>query len=136
MPVSINGNTGVITGISTGGLPDGCITADDLASGVAGINISNFTENAEGYVKFSNGFTIAWGESSGTSAEADVTWTYPVTFSTVYRVIHGTREPAGSSDGIMQLKSFTTTAATFRHNKFNSGSGTAYATCIAIGKIN
>ena len=36
MPVSINGNTGVITGISAGGLPDGCITAADLASGVGG----------------------------------------------------------------------------------------------------
>ena len=36
MPVSINGNTGVITGISAGGLPDGCITADDLASGAGG----------------------------------------------------------------------------------------------------
>tara|TARA_B100000945_G_C20377645_1_gene595454 strand:- start:897 stop:1484 length:588 start_codon:yes stop_codon:yes gene_type:complete len=36
MPVSINGNTGVITGLAVGGLPDGCITADDLASGAGG----------------------------------------------------------------------------------------------------
>ena len=36
MPVSINGNTGVITGISQGGLPDGCITAAELATGVGG----------------------------------------------------------------------------------------------------
>ena len=35
MPIAINGN-GTITGISAGGLPDGCITADDLASGVGG----------------------------------------------------------------------------------------------------
>ena len=35
MPVTINGN-GTITGISAGGLPDGCITADDLASGAGG----------------------------------------------------------------------------------------------------
>ena len=35
MPVTINGN-GTITGISVGGLPDGCITADDLASGAGG----------------------------------------------------------------------------------------------------
>ena len=35
MPVSINGN-GTITGISVGGLPDGCITVDDLASGAGG----------------------------------------------------------------------------------------------------
>ena len=35
MPVTINGN-GTITGISAGGLPDGCITADDLAAGAGG----------------------------------------------------------------------------------------------------
>ena len=32
MPVSINGNTGVITGLAVGGLPDGTIDADSLAS--------------------------------------------------------------------------------------------------------
>jgi len=36
MPVSINGNTGVITGISVGGLPDGCVDGDTLATGVGG----------------------------------------------------------------------------------------------------
>ena len=35
MPIVINGS-GSITGISAGGLPDGCVTADDLASGVGG----------------------------------------------------------------------------------------------------
>ena len=32
MPVSINGNTGVITGVAVGGLPDGIVDADMLAS--------------------------------------------------------------------------------------------------------
>ena len=32
MPVSINGNTGVITGVAVGGLPDGTVDADTLAS--------------------------------------------------------------------------------------------------------
>ena len=36
MPVSINGQTGVITGIAVGGLPDGCIASADLASGAGG----------------------------------------------------------------------------------------------------
>lgn len=31
MPIAING-TGTITGINAGGLPDGCITTDDLAA--------------------------------------------------------------------------------------------------------
>lgn len=32
MPVSINGNTGVITGLAVGGLPDGTVDADMLAA--------------------------------------------------------------------------------------------------------
>ena len=32
MPVSINGNTGVVTGLAVGGLPDGIVDADMLAS--------------------------------------------------------------------------------------------------------
>ena len=36
MPVSINGNTGVITGIAVGGLPDGIVDGDTLATGVGG----------------------------------------------------------------------------------------------------
>ena len=32
MPVSINGNTGVVTGLAVGGLPDGRVDADSLAS--------------------------------------------------------------------------------------------------------
>jgi len=36
MPVSINGQTGVITGLAVGGLPDGCIASADLASGAGG----------------------------------------------------------------------------------------------------
>ena len=35
MPITINGN-GTITGLSVGGLPDGCVDSDTLASGVGG----------------------------------------------------------------------------------------------------
>ena len=35
MPITLNGS-GTVTGISAGGLPDGCITAAELASGVGG----------------------------------------------------------------------------------------------------
>ncbi len=35
MPIAINGS-GTVTGVSVGGLPDGCITAAELASGVKG----------------------------------------------------------------------------------------------------
>ena len=33
MPIAINGSAGTITGVSTGGLPDGSVDADTLASG-------------------------------------------------------------------------------------------------------
>ncbi len=36
MPITINGSAGTITGVSTGGLPDGCVDADTLASGAGG----------------------------------------------------------------------------------------------------
>ena len=35
MPIVLNGS-GTVTGISAGGLPDGCITAAELATGVGG----------------------------------------------------------------------------------------------------
>ena len=36
MAISLNGGTGVITGVAVGGLPDGIVDADMIASGVAG----------------------------------------------------------------------------------------------------
>ena len=39
MPVSINGNTGVITGVAAGGLPDGCILDADI-NGMAASKLS------------------------------------------------------------------------------------------------
>jgi len=47
MPISINGS-GTITGISAGGLPDGIVDADTLASGVGGKIIQVVTGTALG----------------------------------------------------------------------------------------
>jgi hypothetical protein len=65
MPIVINGS-GTVTGISAGGLPDGCITTDELASTVnvakawvnfngtgvvairASYNVSSITDNGTG----------------------------------------------------------------------------------------
>ena len=33
MPITINGSAGTITGVATGGLPDGCVDGDTLATG-------------------------------------------------------------------------------------------------------
>jgi hypothetical protein len=75
MPITINGS-GTVTGISAGGLPDGVITTDDLASTVpvakawvnfngdatpairASYNVSSITDNGTGdyTVNFTNAF--------------------------------------------------------------------------------
>ena len=53
MPIAINGS-GSITGISAGGLPDGCVTADDLASGVGG-KLLNYAQTFKTDVSFFDG---------------------------------------------------------------------------------
>ncbi len=40
MPITINGS-GTVTGISVGGLPDGCVDADTLAAGAGGISVAD-----------------------------------------------------------------------------------------------
>jgi len=41
MPIVMNGSAGTITGVSTGGLPDGCVDGDTLATGVGGKILTN-----------------------------------------------------------------------------------------------
>ena len=87
MPIAINGS-GTVTGISAGGLPDACITTDELASTVnvakawvnfngtgavairASYNVSSITDNGTG--DYTVNFTTAL-------ADAD----YAATFGTV-----------------------------------------------------
>lgn len=61
MPITINGS-GAVTGISAGGLPDGCVTTDDLAnSAVTTAKLGN--NEASGLCK-------AWVNFNGTSTVA------------------------------------------------------------------
>jgi len=46
MAITINGGTGVITGVSVGGLPDGIVDADTLASGAGGVDGITSSANA------------------------------------------------------------------------------------------
>ena len=48
MPVSINGQTGVITGLAVGGLPDGIIQTADLADDAVTIAKLSATGTASG----------------------------------------------------------------------------------------
>jgi hypothetical protein len=79
MPITINGS-GTVTGISAGGLPDGVITTDDLASTVpvakawvnfngtgtvairASYNVSSITDNAVG--NYTVNFTTALADAN------------------------------------------------------------------------
>ena len=83
MPIQINGSAGTITGISTGGLPDGIVDADTLASnsvtsakmasGVGGkilqvLNGSTSTESTTSSTSFSdNGLSLAITPSATSS---------------------------------------------------------------------
>jgi hypothetical protein len=96
---------------------------------------TSFSNASNGYIKFPNRFAIAWCEGPGTGSEIDRTTSFPVTFTNVRRVVVGTRDPGGGIDGMYQLRSFNTTSATARLNKFNSGGGTGYPICIVFGYI-
>ena len=79
MPIAINGS-GTVTGISAGGLPDACITTDELASTVnvakawvnfngtgvvairASYNVSSITDNGTG--DYTVNFTTAFADAN------------------------------------------------------------------------
>ena len=73
MPIAINGS-GTVTGISAGGLPDGCITTDELASTV---NV------AKAWVNFNGTGTVAIRASYNVSSITDNgVGNYTVNFTT------------------------------------------------------
>ena len=63
MPITINGS-GTVTGISAGGLPDACITTDDLAANAA-------SGLAKAWVNFNGTGTVAIRASFNVSSITD-----------------------------------------------------------------
>ena len=109
MPIVINGS-GTVTGISAGGLPDGCITTDELASTVnvakawvnfngtgavairASYNVSSITDNGTG--DYTVNFTTAMADTNysvpasakntaSSNADIRVVGTYSLTTTSV-----------------------------------------------------
>ena len=79
MPITFNGD-GTVTGISAGGLPDGCITAAELASGVGGKIIQVKTvEKSDTYTNGSAGTHDVTGLSVTMDAPASSSSKYFVT---------------------------------------------------------
>ena len=71
MPITINGSAGTITGVSVGGLPDGCIDADTLAaSAKSPITVANTWRLANQYTYMFEG-TNAVINSNWEEADSD-----------------------------------------------------------------
>ena len=80
MPVSINGNTGVITGLAVGGLPDGVVDADMLAANAVAsgkiasgaITAAKLASGVGGKV-LSSGVAASWSGSTASTSYVDST---------------------------------------------------------------
>jgi hypothetical protein len=85
MPITINGS-GTLTGISTGGLPDGCIATDDLANNAvttAKMGSGEASGLCKAWVNFNGTGTVAIRASYNVSSITDNgTGTYTVNFTT------------------------------------------------------
>lgn len=85
MPIALNGS-GTITGISAGGLPDGCVTGDDIANNAVTIGKLGTTEQGQlckAWVNFNGTGTVAIRASYNVSSITDNgTGDYTVNFTT------------------------------------------------------
>jgi len=85
MPIAING-AGTITGISAGGLPDSCITTDDIAANAvtaAKLGADQASGLAKAWVNFNGTGTVAIRASFNVSSITDNgTGDYTVNFTT------------------------------------------------------
>jgi len=85
MPITINGS-GSVTGISSGGLPDDCITTADIAANAvttAKLGTSEASGLAKAWVNFNGTGTVAIRASFNVSSITDVgAGTYTVNFTT------------------------------------------------------
>ena len=85
MPITING-TGTVTGISAGGLPDACITTDDIAANAvtaAKLGADQASGLAKAWVNFNGTGTVAIRASFNVSSITDNgTGDYTVNFTT------------------------------------------------------
>ena len=131
MAVSINGNTGVITGIAVGGLPDGIVDTDMLAANA----VTDAKENLSGAAKVwcsYNGSTNSILDSFSISSVADNgTGDFSITIANNmanvnyvtavdgnYNLANG-NYTAGSANGLEIYRQMTTTA--YDHIAVSSG---------------
>ena len=132
MPITINGS-GTVTGISTGGLPDGCIATDDLANNAvttAKLGSGEASGLCTAWVNFNGTGTVAIRASYNVSSITDNgTGDYTVNFTTAmtdanYATV-ATPSSNASDSSLANIRSATTTpTASLVRIGCTSGSGT------------
>jgi len=107
MAITLNGGTGVITGVAVGGLPDGCVANDDLAGSIADGKITGLTASKlTGALPAISGASLT-GISAGKIIQHryDMSAANDATSSTSYVVtsLSQTITPASASNDILVL---------------------------------
>ena len=125
MPISISGS-GTITGISTGGLPDGCIATDDLANNAVTAGKMGTTEQGRlcaAWVNFNGTGTVAIRASYNVSSITDNgVGDYTVNFTTALADANYTWVRGGDSPVPFAAESTAArTASAFRVRTLSTG---------------
>ena len=108
MPVSINGQTGVITGLAAGGLPDGIVQTADLADDAVTIAKLSATGTASSstFLRGDGAFAEAGGGRFGAYATHNSTTAYTFTTNTWQDAVHSaTITPTKAGSKILILLS-------------------------------
>ena len=117
MPITISGS-GTITGIGTGGLPDGCIATDDLANNAVTAGKMGTTEQSRlcaAWVNFNGTGTVAIRTSYNVSSITDnAVGDYSINFTTPladanYAIAGVAKDEGGGC--FLEIISTTSTAA-------------------------
>lgn len=110
------------------------IAANDLAllkDDGAYIVAANLAQN--GYVKFSNGLILQWGNSN--AANRDTTVTFPIAFSVLYSVVGVPKSSGNLSGSNSNFGVKSQNNKSFVANMYDSGNGYAGFNWCALGKV-
>ena len=135
MPITLNGS-GTVTGISAGGLPDGCITAAELATGVGGKVLqykvakktdgASVTDSSATGVEISSDFRITLTPTSATSiiyCMLSVSATTDSTATTNFKIYRNTASDFSGTSTKVMTPSTGTANVDGNMNHYNGNGG-------------
>ena len=118
MPITINGS-GTVTGISTGGLPDGCIATDDLANNAvttAKLGSGEASGLCKAWVNFNGTGVVAIRASYNVSSITDNgVGDYTVNFTTAMADANYAVLIQGQSSAAIGISDYTTARTVSAH---------------------